>query len=78
MCWADKIPLTLFAMLVLLFVLIAATGMTEGHPESLVPLVGLISLTTIAPLWLILRLVDAFAGGPARRRGVFTVRPLSR
>lgn len=77
----DRIGLGLFvAAAVVMF----ALGETGPNPnflnsewwESYLHIMFVIGLKFVVPIWVVLRLIDAASGGPARRRGVFTVRPL--
>jgi hypothetical protein len=87
MCWADKIALWLGAILAVALWLLHSIG-TPAEDTPVVTSFQLLSVfaeawwlvasKTILPLWIVLRVFDALAGGPARRRGRVTATILHR
>lgn len=73
MCWADKLGV-LWAFVVYLFFIVIA----QDRAGLFTPGPTLDLLFIIAPVWIFFRLIDWIAGGPARRKGVITVRPVDR
>jgi hypothetical protein len=82
MAVVDRIGLGLVVLLAAFLFFIGETGPNpkfldgdwwQAYWDSLF----LVSLKFILPLWLVLRFADLVSGGPARRRGRFTVRPLN-
>ena len=77
MCWADKIGVT-WAFLVY-FALFALSNDKGAAVTWFFSFDGLkLLLIVIAPIWLILRLIDWIGGGPQRRRGAIKARLVSR
>lgn len=67
-CWADKLALVIFALVMLGIVLITARP-DAVYVSALPQLTGLVFLWIFVPAWIVLRLVDWAIAGPARRRG---------
>lgn len=85
LCWADKIPLTLWLIAVGFLLFLGQTGPTPPayanvtaaqHWGAFLDIVWIISYEVFIPLWVILRVLDLITAGPARRRSVVTVRRL--
>lgn len=82
MAWCDRIGLGLIVLLAAFLFFIGATGpnpkfLDADWWQAYVDSVAIVSMKFILPLWIVLRVADAVAGGPGRRRGIFTVRPLN-
>ena len=68
-CWADKIPLTVFAVVALALLVLGSLG-REGVPfawEAYFSILWLLFSTYIALPWIILRCLDFACGGPSIR-----------
>lgn len=82
MAVVDRIGLGLVVLFVLFLFFIGGVGPNDKFMDAdwwtaFWDIFWTIGLKFILPIWLALRLVDAVSGGPARRRGRFTVRPLN-
>jgi hypothetical protein len=79
MALVDRIALGLF---VLVAIIMFAMGETGPNPnflnaewwQSYFDIMFVIGVKFLVPIWLVLRLLDALAGGPARRRGAINAR----
>jgi hypothetical protein len=81
MAWCDKLAIGLVGIVMTLFVL---ASFLNGGLQHLGPswfgaffdIAWRVVLIIGLPSWVLLRIVDFVTGGPNRRRGVFTVRPM--
>lgn len=82
MAAVDRIALGLFVLVALGMFFLGGIGpndkfMDADWWQAYFHIMFMVGLKLVVPAWLVLRLGDAMTGGPARRRGVFTVRPLN-
>lgn len=69
LCWADKIPLIVFAGLTGLMLFWGGIPDTARRTDAFLNIEWVIFSRFILGPWIILRLIDVAANGPMRRRG---------
>lgn len=76
LCWADKIPLTLLAILILILLWLGSGPTPEAYKDVTeaqhwaagASILWLLSWKFVLPIWAGLRFCDLLGGGPAIRR----------
>ncbi len=78
MALVDRICIILVLFFAGLMFILGETGpnpkfLDADWWQAYFDIVGVIALKLILPLWVVLRIADWITGGPAKRRGRFTV-----
>lgn len=79
-CWADKIGLALLGVLTFALFFLGNLNNPERGSwawiEAGLSILWIVGSKTVLPVWLFLRLIDFLAGGPHKRAGWLTVKPI--
>jgi hypothetical protein len=69
MCWADKVPLVLAALIGVVVCIATSTfAFPLGAGETFFKFMWAVATHLILPVWMGLRVLDLLCRGPARRR----------
>lgn len=79
MALVDKFCLALFSLTTVVLFFLGETGPNPKFLDgdwwtAYADIITTVGLKIFLPLWVLLRVIDAATGGPARRRGRFTYR----
>ncbi len=80
-CWADKTALGLFALGALFLLFLGSIGPNPNAGsadwfDAYGVILWHVGLKLALPFWILLRFVDLLIGGPRRRSGWITVKPV--
>lgn len=81
LCWADKLALGLFAVVAAYLLFIGSIGPNPNAGSAdwfgaYAEILWIFARKVFLPLWLALRVIDFLLGGPRRRAGWVTVKPV--